>query len=155
MIQILQEIILVTCFSISFDYLIGEPPNSIHPVVWIGKCINFFTIQIKKNKNLNKKYRLYEKICGSVLALSLTSIIGILTYLIIIQSLYIFGTVVFILLSTFILKSMFSIKAMDKHIKDILKNIEKKILKKLVLIYQRLLAEIQKLYQKKIYCLHV
>ena len=130
MIQILQEIILVTCFSISFDYLIGEPPNSIHPVVWIGKCINFFTIQIKKNKNLNKKYRLYEKICGSVLALSLTSIIGILTYLIIIQSLYIFGTVVFILLSTFILKSMFSIKAMDKHIKDILKNIEKKNIEK-------------------------
>ena len=48
MIQIVQEIFLVICFSISFDYLIGEPPNSIHPVVWIGKIINFFTVQIKK-----------------------------------------------------------------------------------------------------------
>ena len=55
MIHILQEIILVICFSISFDYLIGEPPNSIHPVVWIGKIINFFTGQIKKRiiKDIN------------------------------------------------------------------------------------------------------
>ena len=56
MIQILLEIILVTCFSISLDYLIGEPPNNIHPVVWIGKIIYFFTSQIKKGKNQRKKF---------------------------------------------------------------------------------------------------
>ncbi len=128
MIHILQEIILVICFSISFDYLIGEPPNSIHLVVWIGKIISFFTGQIKKR--CNKRYKSYEKICGSVLAVSLTSIIGTLAYLIIIQSLYTLGTVVFIILSTFILKSMFSIKSMDKHIKYILKDIEKKDIEK-------------------------
>jgi adenosylcobinamide-phosphate synthase len=127
MIQIVQEIILVICFSISFDYLIGEPPNSIHPVIWIGKIINFFTGQIKKR---NKKYKSYEKIYGSVLALSLTSTIGILAYLIIILPLSMIGTSVFILLSTFILKSMFSIKSMDKHIKDILNDIEKNDIEK-------------------------
>jgi adenosylcobinamide-phosphate synthase len=45
----LQEIIIsIICFSVSFDYLVGEPPNRIHPVVWIGKTINFFTGKIKK-----------------------------------------------------------------------------------------------------------
>lgn len=47
----LQEvIILIICFSASFDYLIGEPPNRVHPVVWIGKTINFFANQIKKKE---------------------------------------------------------------------------------------------------------
>ncbi len=128
MIQILLEIILVICFSISFDYFFGEPPNKIHPVVWIGKIIYFFTGQIKKR--YNKRYKLYEKICGSVLALSLTFIIGILVYLILIQSFHILGTILFILISTFILKSMFSIKSMDIHIKDIIKDIEKKDIEK-------------------------
>ena len=127
MIQIVQEIFLVICFSISFDYLIGEPPNSIHPVVWIGKIINFFTFQVKKR---NKKYKSYEKICGLVLALSLTFSIGILAYLIIMLSFPIIGTIAFIFLSAFILKSMFSIKSMDKHIKDILKDIEKNDIEK-------------------------
>jgi adenosylcobinamide-phosphate synthase len=124
MIQILLEIILVTCFSISLDYLIGEPPNNIHPVVWIGKIIYFFTSQIKKG-NESK-----EKIFGALLALFLTTIIGILAYLLIIQSLYTLGTISFILISTFILKSMFSIKSMDIHIKEILNDIEKKDIEK-------------------------
>jgi adenosylcobinamide-phosphate synthase len=124
MTQILLEIILVTCFSISLDYLIGEPPNNIHPVVWIGKIIYFFTSQIKKRKKSK------EKIFGALLALSLTAIIGILAYLLIIQSLYTLGTILFILISTFILKSMFSIKSMDIHIREILKDIEKNDIEK-------------------------
>ena len=58
MIFIVQQIILIICLSISFDYVIGEPPNSIHPVVWYGKIINFFTTKIKKNK----KSKLSEKL---------------------------------------------------------------------------------------------
>jgi adenosylcobinamide-phosphate synthase len=126
---ILQEIILIICFSVSLDYLLGEPPKSIHPVVWIGKIINFFTYQIKQRNNKGKN-AFSEKICGSVLALSLVTTIGTLSYLITIQSFYMLGTIAFILLSTFILKSMFSIKSMDKHIIDILVDIEKNDIEK-------------------------
>ncbi len=123
----LQEIIIsIICFSVSFDYLIGEPPNRIHPVVWIGKTINFFTGQIKKKRNNKAHGVLNEKIQGSILAISLTSTIGILSYLALVSSLHSLGIIAFILLSTFILKSMFSIKSMDKHINDILKDIERK-----------------------------
>ena len=50
--------------------------------------------------------------------------------MIILQSFYIIETITFILLSTFILKSTFAIKSMDKHIKDILNDIEKKEIEK-------------------------
>src|SRR6185437_6450240 len=93
MIFIVQQIILIICLSISFDYVIGEPPNSIHPVVWYGKIINFFTTKIKK-------------------------------------SVYSIGWIGFSLISVFILKSMFSIKSMDIHIKEIIKDIEIKDIEK-------------------------
>ena len=76
---ILQEIILIICFSISMDYLLGEPPKGIHPVVWIGKIINFFTCQIKKRNNKENNI-LSEKTWGSILAVSLITTIGT-TYL--------------------------------------------------------------------------
>ena len=125
----LQEIILIICFSVSLDYLLGEPPKSIHPVVWIGKIITFFEFRIKKRNN-KENNAFYERICGFALALSLVASIGTLSYLITIQSLYTLGTIAFILLSTFILKSMFSIKSMDKHIIDILSDIEKNDIEK-------------------------
>ena len=126
---ILQEIILIICFSISMDYLLGEPPKGIHPVVWIGKIINFFTCQIKKRSNKENNI-LSEKTWGSILAVSLITTIGTTSYLIILQAFYMLGTIAFVLLSTFILKSMFSIKSMDKHIIDILVDIEKNDIEK-------------------------
>lgn len=126
---ILQEIILIVCLSISMDYLLGEPPKSIHPVVWIGKIINFFTCQIKKRNNKENNI-LSEKTWGSILAVSLITTIGTTSYLIIFQAFYMLGTIAFVLLSTFILKSMFSIKSMDKHIIDILTDIEKNDIEK-------------------------
>jgi adenosylcobinamide-phosphate synthase len=126
---ILQEIILIICFSISMDYLLGEPPKSIHPVVWIGKIINFFTCQIKKRNNKENNI-LSEKTWGSILAVSLITTIGTISYLITLLAFYMLGTIAFVLLSTFILKSMFSIKSMDKHITDILVDIEKSDIEK-------------------------
>ncbi len=128
MIQLYQEIILIICFSISFDYFIGEPPNAIHPVIWIGKIIKFSTEKIKKRNN--KTYRISERVSGSILAIGITTIIGFAAYLITIQTFYTIQAITFILLSTFILKSTFAIKSMDKHIKDILNDIEKKEIEK-------------------------
>ncbi|MGN6350977.1 MAG: cobalamin biosynthesis protein, partial [Candidatus Nitrosocosmicus sp.] len=124
----LHELILIIIISISFDYFIGEPPNRIHPDVWIGKGIDIFTKQIKKKDFA--KFKIPEKISGSILALSLTSILGVFAYVIIIQSVYTIGTIAFIFISVFILKSTFSIKAMDRHIKDILNDIKKKDIEK-------------------------
>ncbi len=128
MTDLFQEIIiLIICLSVSFDYLIGEPPNRIHPVVWIGKTISFFTNLIKKKGNKKTPTGgLQERIYGSILAISLTYVTGMLSYLILVSSLHLLGIIAFILLSSVLLKLTFSIKSMDKHIRDILKDIENK-----------------------------
>jgi adenosylcobinamide-phosphate synthase len=102
--------------------LIGEPPYRIHPVVLIGKTINFFVKQIKKKVN-SKTHVLNEKTYGCILAFSLTSVVGMLSYLTLVSILHYLGIIALILLSTFMLKSTFSIKSMDMHINNILEDI--------------------------------
>ncbi len=124
----IHEIIVIVCLSIFIDYLFGEPPLRIHPVVWIGKIINFSAKSIKKISMKEKKKN--EKIFGSILALGVTLIIWISTYVITIQLQYFLGTLGFIISSSIILKTTFSIKSMDKHINEILTEIEAKNIEK-------------------------
>jgi adenosylcobinamide-phosphate synthase len=128
---LLQYIVLIILSSVLLDWFIGEPPYRSHPVVWIGKIISFFTKKIKGTDSINiNKEKGHEKILGIALALSLTLATGIIAYLVILQSLHILGAIGFILLSVFILKTTFSIKSMDMHIKDIITEIENKDIEK-------------------------
>ena len=116
--ELIDEIILTLIIAFVIDSLVGEPPNRLHPVVQIGKIINLFTKFTKKlstNKGKN-----FEKIMGSILAIGLPIIVGLIFYLISVQSFHFLGTLIFILLSALILKVSFSIKAMDNHINDII-----------------------------------
>lgn len=121
--EYLLEIYIIIIFSLSIDKLIGEPNNKIHPVVWIGKTIEFFTKKIKQNSNKDNKNN--EKIFGISLAIILSSCIGLICYIITIQISNFFGIIGIVLFSSISLKTTYSIKAMDKHIKEILNWIEK------------------------------
>lgn len=126
--EISAEITLIIFMAVTIDYFAGEPPNRIHPVVLIGSIISYFTNTIKKkseNQIKNNK-RTHEKLSGTIMAFGLTASIGLISYVIIFQSLQILGIVGFIIISTIILKITLSIKAMDKHIQAIIKDIEKK-----------------------------
>jgi adenosylcobinamide-phosphate synthase len=116
--ELIDEIILTLIIAFVIDGLIGEPPNRLHPVVQIGKIINLFTI-FTKNLSTNKGKH-FEKLMGSILAIGLPTFVGLIFYLISVQSFHLLGTLIFILLSALILKVSFSIKAMDNHIHDII-----------------------------------
>ena len=116
--ELIDEVILTLIIAFVIDGLVGEPPNKLHPVVQIGKLINLFTkftkdISYKKGKN-------FEKFMGSILAIALPTLVGLSVYLISIHSFQFLGTLIFIILSSIILKVSFSLKAMDKHIADII-----------------------------------
>ncbi len=117
------EIILVLIIALFIDAMIGEPPNRLHPTAIIGRIINFFT-KIIKNSSQNK-LKNFEKIMGSILAIGITILIGLIVYFIIVQSLHLLGTIIFIILSAIILKVSFSIRAMDNHINDIIKELNR------------------------------
>ncbi|VFJ13336.1 cobalamin biosynthesis protein [Candidatus Nitrosocosmicus franklandus] len=121
-IELIDEIILTLLIAFLIDGFIGEPPNKIHPVVQIGKIIDTVT---KFTKNIShKKGENFEKFMGSILAIGLPSMVGLIVYLISVQSFHILGTVIFIILSSIILKASFSIRAMDIHINDVITELD-------------------------------
>ena len=122
------EIISILFIATLIDITIGEPPNKMHPVVLIGRIIKFFTKIIKKNSSQyikEKEKENFEKVMGSILALGLTVLVSVVVYYIITQSFYLLGTIFFVIVSSAMLKTTFSISAMDKHIKDILAELDK------------------------------
>jgi adenosylcobinamide-phosphate synthase len=122
------EIISILFIATLIDITIGEPPNKMHPVVLIGRIIKFFTKIIKKNSSRyikEKEKENFEKVMGSILALGLTVLVSVVVYYIITQSFYLLGTIFFVIVSSAMLKTTFSISAMDKHIKDILAELDK------------------------------
>ena len=52
--EIVTEIISIIFVAILIDIILGEPPNRIHPVVMIGRIINFFTKLIKNASRYRK-----------------------------------------------------------------------------------------------------
>ena len=122
------EIISILFIAALIDITIGEPPNKMHPVVLIGRIIKFFTKIIKKNsfRDIKEKEKEnFEKVMGSILALGLTVLVSVVVYYIITQSFYLLGTIFFVIVSSVMLKTTFSISAMDKHIKEILTELDK------------------------------
>jgi adenosylcobinamide-phosphate synthase len=132
--EIAIEIISILFIATIIDMTVGEPPNKVHPVVLIGRIINFFTKMIKNtsryNKGKRKEKENFEKLMGSILALGLTLMIGLVVYYITMQLLFLVSTIFFVIVSAAILKTTFSIRAMDNHIKEILEELDKNDLDK-------------------------
>ncbi len=130
--EIVIEIISILFIAALIDITIGEPPNRIHPVVLIGRIINFFTKMIKNASRYRKEKEKenFEKVMGSILALGLTVMVSLVVYYISIQSLFLLGTIFFVIVSAAILKTTFSIRAMETHIKEILVELNKNDLDK-------------------------
>ena len=132
--EIVIEIISILFIAALIDITIGEPPNRVHPVVLIGRIINFFTKMIKNasryRKEKEKEKENFEKVMGSILALGLTVMVSLVVYYISIQSFFLLGTIFFVIVSAAILKTTFSIRAMETHIKEILVELNKNDLDK-------------------------
>ncbi|MBW9221989.1 cobalamin biosynthesis protein [Methanothermococcus sp. SCGC AD-155-C09] len=63
--------------ALIFDKLIGEPPEKIHPVVWIGKGINFLEKLFKSTYSKNK---VRDFIFGSLTTLIIVLLVFLISY---------------------------------------------------------------------------
>ena len=111
------ELILLTlALSIAIDLIFGELPSKIHPVVFIGKLIDFFKRPII---NFNNKF--------SGLVLTILVSIAYLTILSAILILASFNIIVFTIIASILLSSTFSIKMLLSSAKEIKNDLEKGI----------------------------
>jgi adenosylcobinamide-phosphate synthase len=118
---IIEDLLVALVGGMVLDLIFGDPPNSCHPVAWLGRIIGFFLPKLKSNDNSPR----LEKINGIIFSISLISIFGIAIHIGTLTVLHMFGITYFIILCSVILKISIAIKGMEKHAKAIITALER------------------------------
>lgn len=96
-----MDLLIIIIIAIIIDVILGEPPEKIHPVVWMGKLIDFFTSYLIG-------YR--SKISGIILTIIIVTIFTLATYVLL--HLLVFNYLIYILVSSVVLWVTFAIKVL-------------------------------------------
>jgi len=109
-------ILLILFLAIAIDLIFGELPTKIHPVVYIGKVIDYFSNCFIRFKNIVSGFVLTTVVLIIVLLVSL--VIGLLTS---------FNIYLFIIILAILLSSTFSIKMLFSSAEGIKNDLDKGI----------------------------
>jgi len=90
------------------DKIIGEPPPALHPTVWMGKMAEILTNRIKPGRPIS------EKLQGGIITIFVISIFVIPSYYLLLFSRTYLGLVPLLLISIFLFKTCFAVRAMEK-----------------------------------------
>lgn len=101
--------LLILFIALLIDLILGEPPNKLHPTVWMGKTISFF------EKRLRGRNAKVEKVNGVLLAIIVITIFSVAAWVILHLVKSYLGEIAYILVSAMLLKTTFAIKSMKKH----------------------------------------
>lgn len=110
------SILPIILIAIVIDLLFGELPSKIHPVVWMGKMIDTLMNFLIKYKN---------KTSGITLTLAVIITFTLATYVFI--SLSVINNIIYILVSSMILSTVFAIRALISSASNIQKDLENNI----------------------------
>lgn len=108
----MQELLLIISLALILDLLWGEPPSQLHPVVFMGKCIDILKTPLQKHQN---------KFSGLVLTFLLLSLFVLPTYFILEISQL--NLLIYILVSGLILFTTFSINALLSSVRMVKKDL--------------------------------
>jgi len=117
--NILMNAIIIAILGLIIDFILGEPPYVLHPVVWIGKVIAFIDNKIPRG---NERV---EKIFGVIL-ITLPIVIFVFSFTILLATVRkLIGEIAWIILSAFVFKTTFAIKSMKQHVIPIIRYLNK------------------------------
>jgi adenosylcobinamide-phosphate synthase len=106
------------CFAVLVDVLVGEPPEMLHPTVWMGKVIHFLKERIRKeNAGI-------EKFNGALMALFVIILFSLPPYFILFIVRVQLGRIAYIIVGALLLKPTFAIKCMKQYALRIAESIE-------------------------------
>jgi len=109
---------LIFALALLIDFTVGEPPDKLHPTVWMGRVIARL-----KPKTKSKNSRM-EKLNGISLGLFIITLFTFPVYFILPLVQRYLGLVLYIILAAILLKPTFAIKCMEHYILPIAKAIE-------------------------------
>jgi len=109
MFELVPYALLTIILALLVDRFIGEPPNALHPVVWMGKAISFL------DKRISRGHPRRERFFGILMALAVILLFSFLVLLLMALVRDVFGLLVWAILGGVLLKTMFAMSAMGKH----------------------------------------
>jgi adenosylcobinamide-phosphate synthase len=113
---------LVLLLAAGIDIIFGEPPASVHPVVWIGKLITFLK---------NAAPKTHRKLYGVIMALCCVFFAAILGYSVLyIAALPGMPTILALLIEAYFLKATFAINCLLSPAREIYRHLEENRLEK-------------------------
>lgn len=109
MFELVPYALLTIIVALLIDRFIGEPPNVLHPVVWMGKAISFF------DKRISRGHPRRERLLGAMMALAVILLFSFLALLLMAMVREVLGLLVWAIVGGVLLKVMFAMSAMGKH----------------------------------------
>ncbi len=98
-----MENLLILVIALALDLIIGEPPRTLHPVVWMGKVISYL-----EGRNVGQKPRA-QFIYGMSLSLFLIALFAVPAYFLM-AYLKDWNSITYVVAGSLLLKSAFSLK---------------------------------------------
>ncbi|MCP8311014.1 MAG: cobalamin biosynthesis protein [Candidatus Methylarchaceae archaeon HK01M] len=102
------ESIIILLLALVIDLIFGEPPEKLHPTVWMGKTAEFLKSRLKSD---NPRI---EKISGIILGLSVILIFALSTYIILNLMKHYLNILLYIISASILLKTAFAVKCMGQ-----------------------------------------
>lgn len=91
------------------DRFLGEPPDRLHPVVWMGRMISAL------DRRISRGHPGKERLLGALMALLVILTFALLSLLLLSLVRHFLGLVAWALVGGVVLKTMFAMSAMAKH----------------------------------------
>lgn len=115
MFELLPYALLTLLVALLMDRFVGEPPNALHPVVWMGKMISFF------DRRISRGHPRRERFLGAMMALAVMLLFSAVVLLLMALARDILGPLAWAILGGILLKTMFAMSAMGKHTEPVRK----------------------------------
>ncbi len=105
--------------AVILDLALGEPPMMLHPVVWMGRTISFLDNRLRRTGRVG-----WDRAAGVLLALIplLVFVLGITLILALLRDLL--GALVWAIACALILKTMFAIKSLERHVYPVMDKLQ-------------------------------
>jgi adenosylcobinamide-phosphate synthase len=111
-----RHLALVLLLAAAIDVIFGEPPAALHPVVWMGKLVNFLK---------NKAPKTHRKLYGALMALCCIFFAALLGYSVLyIASIPKIPTIFGLLIEAYFLKATFAINCLLSPAREIYRHLE-------------------------------
>lgn len=117
--DIWMDAALIIALAVIIDFVIGEVPNAIHPLRWMGDILYWI------DRHISRKNPTVTRLMGFLSYLFILILFGGVAFLLSAATKYYLGEVAWIIVTAILFKVTFAISSFRRHLRPIRKDLEK------------------------------